>query len=211
MKKTLPAGGLYAITPDREQTPGELVAAVAEALLGGAVIVQYRRKGIAPDRAHAEASALLGLCERHGALLFINDDRELACAIGAHGVHLGKDDGDYAAFAADPARELLIGVSCYDSLERARVAAAAGVDYVAFGSLYPTSTKPGAVPCAREILAAARAELGLPIVAIGGITPDNAPPVIAAGADFVAAIGGVFDQVSIRDSAACYARLFPSR
>ena len=206
----LPICGLYAITPDRATPLEQLVFEVEEALRGGARLVQYRRKGLSPEQALPEIRALVASCEQHDALLFVNDHVKLAEAAGAHGVHLGRDDGDYCALAGDKSRRLLLGVSCYDSLALARKAAAAGVDYVAFGSVFPTSTKPAAVHCPHAVLSAARAELALPLVAIGGITPDNASSVIEAGADFVAAIGGVFEQPSILESAARYARLFKS-
>ena len=209
--RRLPECGLYAITPDRSMAPSQLLDAVEEALRGGARLLQYRRKGVSRAQAKPEIEALVASCERYDALLFVNDDVELARSAGAHGVHLGRDDGDYTALARDSGRRLLLGVSCYDSLTLARSAADAGVDYIAFGSLYPTSTKPEATHCPHAVLAQARAELRLPIVAIGGITPDNAASVLAAGADFVAAIGGVFDQPSIFESAARYARLFHSR
>lgn len=210
-RKQLPDGGLYAITPDRPMSLAALLDAAEEALIGGARLLQYRRKGILHETARPEVEALVTRCDHHGALLFVNDDVTLAEIGGAHGVHLGREDGDYRRLAGDRSRRLLLGVSCYDSLALARSAAEAGVDYIAFGSVYPTLTKPQAVRCPLGVLSAARAELGLPIVAIGGITPDNAVDVIGAGADFVAAIGGVFDQPSIRESAARYARLFKTR
>ena len=210
-RKQLPTCGLYAITPDRAMTLPELIMAVEEVLRGGARPLQYRRKGLAHAQAKPEIEALLACCESHNALLFVNDDVALAEMSGAHGVHLGRDDGDYGRLAKDSSRRLLLGVSCYNSLSLAHSAAAAGADYVAFGSLYPTASKPEAVHCPHEVLARARAELRLPIVAIGGITPDNAFSVIEAGADFVAAIGGLFDQPSIFESAKRYDSLFKSR
>ena len=174
-------------------------------------MLQYRRKGLSHAQAAPEVTALIACCERHDALLFVNDDVRLALDTGAHGVHLGRDDGDYTDLARDRSRRLLLGVSCYNSLALARQAADAGADYVAFGSLYPTSTKPEAVRCPHAVLGQARTELDLPIVAIGGITPDNAASVFEAGADFVAAISGVFDQPSIFEGASRYARLFQSR
>ena len=210
-RRRLPPCGLYAITPDRPMALPELMQAAEEALRGGTRLLQYRRKGLAHAQAKPEVEALVTCCERHDALLFVNDDVELAHSAGAHGVHLGRDDGDYAALARDGSRRLLLGVSCYNSLASARLAAAAGVDYVAFGSLYATSSKPEAVHCPHAVLSQARAELDLPIVAIGGITPDNAASVLEAGADFIAAIGGVFDQPSIFESASRYSRLFTSR
>ena len=209
-KPTLPSDGLYAITPDQVLPLETLLKEVEEALVGGAVMLQYRRKGQTQGTMLSEARALASLCERYGTRLIVNDDVDLALASGAHGVHLGKDDGDYRALASDRHRSLLLGVSCYDSLQSAREATEAGVDYVAFGSMFPSTTKPGAVHCPLATLREARVALPLPIVAIGGITPDNAPAVIAAGAHFVAAISGVFEPGATRRNARRYACQFPS-
>ena len=210
MRKSLPARGLYAITPDRPYGKGELLSATASALRGGAVVLQYRRKTVPPEEARREIEDLLPLCEKHGAILIVNDDIRLALITGAHGVHLGREDGDYQQLLSAPDRRLLIGVSCYDSLASARTAAASGVDYVAFGSVFRSSTKPAAVQCPHAVLRAARQELHCPIVAIGGITPDNAKQVVDAGAHFVAAIDGIFAAPDIEESAARYARIFTS-
>ena len=209
MRKALPTGGLYAITEDRPQTLSALVAQVEAALRGGAVVVQYRRKTQSPATQRREAAALLAVCERHAGVFIVNDDVELALAVGAHGVHLGREDESYLALASNPTRTLLLGVSCYDSLGLARLACAAGVDYLAFGSIFPSRSKPHAPACALAVLAQARLEFNVPIVAIGGITPENAALVVAAGAHFIAAIGGVFAQDCVATSAARYARLFP--
>ena len=208
MKASLPSAGLYAITPDRDYGDGELLAAVEAALRGGAVMLQYRRKTLSRPRALCELDVLIPACERHGALLFVNDDIELAAASGAHGVHLGRDDGDYQALLRAPDRRLLVGVSCYNTLALARNAVTAGADYIAFGSVFPSGTKPAAVHCPLSVIAAARRELGCPIVAIGGITPDNAIEAVEAGANFVAAIEGVFGTADVEANAIRYARAF---
>ena len=210
MRKCLPASGLYAITPDGPPDLDGLLRAATAALCGGAVILQYRRKTLARGVARREVEALLPVCERHGALLIVNDDVQLAEISGAHGVHLGREDGDYKALLSDPERRLLVGVSCYNSLQLARVAAASGVDYIAFGSIFPSATKPAAVHCPLSVIRTARQELSCPIVAIGGITPDNAGKVIAAGANFVAAIEGIFAAPDVEASAARYAKTFTS-
>jgi thiamine-phosphate pyrophosphorylase len=199
-----PARGLYAITDGPRV---DLVDACAAALEGGAAVLQYRDKTPHRARRRDEAIALATLCARHRVPLIINDDVELAAAAGAAGVHLGENDADIAAARIRLGSDAIIGVSCYDSLERARELAAAGADYLAFGAFFPSPTKPNARRATPDLLRAALA-FGKPLVAIGGITPDNARPLIAAGADFVAAISGVFDQSDVAAAARRYAMLF---
>jgi thiamine-phosphate pyrophosphorylase len=197
--------GLYAITDGPRD---DLVDAVAAALAGGAVLVQYRDKTTDAARRHAEALALVRLCADRGVGLIVNDDVALARSVGAAGVHLGEDDADIAAARALLGPEAIIGVSCYDSLDRARSLAAAGADYVAFGAFYPSSTKPHARRATPALLSAT-ATLGVPRVAIGGITPDNARPLIDAGADLVAVITAVFGARDVRAAAHRFQTLFP--
>jgi len=159
------------------------------------------------ERRRSEAAALAALCARYGAPLIINDDVELAAVIGAAGVHLGEHDGDLARARARLGNGAIIGVSCYDSLERARELAAAGADYLAFGAFFVSPTKPQARRAAPGLLDAAAA-LGKPLVAIGGITPDNARPLIEAGADFIAVVAGVFGDANPEAAARRYANLF---
>jgi len=182
--------GLYLVTPDEPDT-GRLLARVAP-LLAHATWLQYRNKAADPALRAAQAARLQALCAAAAVPLIVNDDPALAAAVGAAGVHLGEGD---AAIAA--ARELLgcgaiIGASCYDDDDRARAAASAGAGYLAFGALFPSTTKPNARRASPGLLRAATRH-GLPLVAIGGITPDNAAIAIAAGADLVAVVGGVFD------------------
>jgi thiamine-phosphate pyrophosphorylase len=202
----LPARGLYAITADT--AAGDLSTQVAAAIRGGAVIVQYRRKHLARAAALEELAALRTLCTATGTLLIVNDDIDLAIASAADGVHLGRDDGDWEAYAGRADRPLLLGVSCYNDPGLAQVAAARGADYVAFGSFFASDTKPEARPCSLDTLRAARAALRVPIVAIGGITPENGASLVRAGADFLAVISGIFAQPSIESAAARYAGLF---
>jgi len=190
--------GLYAITP------GSL-ARVEEALASGALCaLQYRAKQAGPAQRRQEAQALAGLCRTYRVALIVNDDLELALAVDAAGVHLGRDDGDLAeARAKLPGR--LLGVSCYDRPELAERAVAAGADYIAFGSVFPSPTKPVAV---RAPLALFGRALGVPKVAIGGITLENAPQVLAAGADCLAVITDLFDAPDVAARARAYRRLF---
>jgi len=198
--------GLYAVTPGIADT-GVLVARVEAALAGGAAMIQYRAKDAPRELAIAQAKRLAALCRDHGVPLVVNDSVELALEAGADGVHLGRDDGD-AREARRKMPRAILGVSCYADPERARVAACAGADYVAIGSVFASSTKPGAVRAPLELLARAREAAGVPVAAIGGITPANAPQAIAAGADMVAVITAVFDAPDVRAAAAQFARLF---
>ena len=200
--------GLYAIADSSYLSTEQFVPAVRATLEGGAHVIQYRDKNSEPQIRTAIARALNTLCRDHGVPLLINDDIALAVNVGAAGVHLGRDDQDIDAARAALGPTALIGVSCYNELARAQAAQAAGADYVAFGRFFPSRTKPQAVPATPELLRAARAELKIPIVAIGGITPENGTPLIAAGANALAVIEGVFNQPDIRAAAEHYARLF---
>lgn len=200
-----PLRGLYGITPDWP-TP-RLLPAVEAALAGGLRILQYRNKRAAPSERHTQATALRDLCARHGARLIVNDDLSLACDVGAAGVHLGREDGNTAAARAALGDRRLLGISCYDDYARAEAAVAQGADYVAFGSVYPSSVKPDAVRAPLALFERARAA-GLNAVAIGGITLENAPAVIAAGADALAVITALFHAADIRAAALSFARLF---
>lgn len=195
--------GLYLVTPD-EGDSERLLARIAP-LLPFATWLQYRNKAADPALRMQQAAALQTLCAMAGVALIVNDDPVLAAAVGAAGVHLGEDDGDIAAARALLGMDAIIGVSCYDGIDRARAAATAGADYLAFGSFFPSPTKPGARRAHPELLRQT-ASLGLPRVAIGGITPDNAPALIAAGADLVAVISAVFDAPDpVAAARACHA------
>jgi thiamine-phosphate pyrophosphorylase len=190
--------GLYAITPDQIDT-AVLVARVSQAIAGGITLLQYRNKTAGLRLRREQAEAILPLCREAGVPLIINDDLALAIEIDASGVHLGAEDGDLAAAREALGPRRLLGASCYNRAGLARSAKAAGADYVAFGSIFPSSTKPGAVRAQLEMLSALRRELGLPIVAIGGITHNNAAQVVAAGADAVAVISDLFDAPDIAE------------
>lgn len=198
--------GLYAIT-DSELLAGRLLAAVEAALAGGARVVQYRDKSGDASRRHAEAAALLALCRRFEAPLLINDDLPLALAIGADGVHLGRSDGSLAAARAALGPDALVGATCHGSLAFAEEARRQGASYVAFGAVYPSATKPGAATVPLGLLGEAK-RLALPVVAIGGITADNAAPVIAAGADCVAVISDLWRAPDVTARARAITSLF---
>ncbi|WP_153115897.1 thiamine phosphate synthase [Rhodocyclus tenuis] len=187
--------GLYAITPDG-LPEATLLAQAEAALAGGAAVLQLRDKSSDAARRLRLAQALAALCRRHGALFIVNDDLALALAVGADGVHLGADDGDPLAARQALPPGGIVGVSCYADFARARVAVAAGADYVAFGAVFASPTKPQAPRASLDLLARSRAELGVPACAIGGITLANAGEVIAAGADLLAVVSEVFSPAS---------------
>lgn len=206
---TLRLPGLYAVTPDG-LPDGDLLDRVARSLAGGVRLLQYRAKpaggaGVRSNAdthadAHADAHAaarvraahaIAAACRAAGAMLIVNDDPWLAAEVGADGVHLGRDDGTVARARGFVGRAL-VGVSCYDSIERALQAEADGADYVAFGAMFPSRVKPDAVRASPALLATARARLRVPVVAIGGIDLDNAASVLRAGADSLAVISALY-------------------
>lgn len=200
--------GLYAITDSKLLSPERLVEAVALAIQGGAVMIQYRDKGDDEMRRQWEAADLSNLCRPLGIPLIINDDVDLAVGIMAKGVHLGKEDADIASARQKLPPNGIIGVSCYNDLECAIEAEKAGADYVAFGSFYPSPTKPDALKAEAELIRQAKQKLSIPVVAIGGINADNASPLVEAGADMLAVINGVFGQADIAGAAESISRLY---
>ena len=205
MKK--PVSGLYAITPELTDSIA-LVRKVAEALGGGARVIQYRNKSSDMELRRSQAGEIAALCRNRDALFIVNDSVDLAREVDADGVHLGRYDAEVsmARFVLGPGK--FIGVSCYNEIARARIAAAQGADYVAFGSFFPSVTKPSSLRAGTEVLRIARSELALPVVAIGGITEDNAASLIAAGADSIAVISALFDAPDVEAQARRFARLF---
>ncbi len=199
--------GLYAVTPDTEDS-AHLAHQVRAALEGGARIVQYRNKSTDRALRRYQASTLYALCCAHQAVLIVNDDVDLALEINAHGVHLGREDGSLAAARAQLGPNKLLGASCYRSLENAQRAIAQGADHIAFGSFFSSTVKPGAVRSTPAILTEAKRKFGVPVVAIGGITPDNAPIVIGAGADSIAVITALFSAPDIAAAARQFNALF---
>ncbi|SDH27090.1 thiamine-phosphate pyrophosphorylase [Pseudomonas benzenivorans] len=182
--------GLYAIT-DSQLLAGKLLPYVEAALIGGARLLQYRDKSTDEARRLREAEALRELCARYGAALIINDDAELAARLGV-GLHLGQGDGSLAAARALLGRQAIIGGTCHAQLALAEQAVKEGASYVAFGRFFDSTTKPGAPAATPELLEQAKSRLHLPIVAIGGVTLDTAPGLIARGASMVAVIHALF-------------------
>lgn len=199
--------GLYALTPECADTES-LVQQVKQALSGGTHLVQYRNKGGDAALRHEQASELLALCQHFHVPLIINDDIRLTDLIGADGVHLGKDDGSVREARLILGPDKIIGVSCYNDLQRALDAETHGANYVALGSFFPSPTKPGAAAAPLTLLHEAKRSLNIPVVAIGGITADNVEPLIEAGTDAVAVISALFDSEDIGAAASRFAVLF---
>jgi thiamine-phosphate pyrophosphorylase len=198
---------LYAITPDLADTP-LLLRKVRAALQGGARVLQYRNKSADSTLRLQQAQALRQLTREFDATFIVNDDAQLAARADADGVHLGGDDGSVEAARDMLGDAKIIGMSCYNRESLALAAVRAGADYVAFGAFFPSGVKPQAVRAEPQLLAWARGELALPVVAIGGITVQNGAALIAAGADALAVISAVFDAEDICSSAQEFSTLF---
>ncbi len=188
--------GIYALTPDTSDTE-DLLNRVGIALDNGIALLQYRNKSRDPGLRLEQAQALVELCRQHQVPCIINDDLELALKVKADGLHLGQEDGPLAPARAALGNEAIIGRSCYNSLDLAQAAFEEGANYLAFGRFYPSSTKPNNAQAQLSLLTEARARFPLPLVAIGGIRPENAEPLIRAGASYLALIGGLFQARDI--------------
>ncbi len=185
--------GLYAIT-DSRLIGARLVESVEAAILGGAVVVQYRDKSDDHTRRAEEADALQQLCRNHDVIFIINDDLELAAQVGADGLHIGQEDDSLNQARQHLGDDTIIGISCYNRFELAQAAEEAGADYIAFGRFFSSNIKPDAVAAHIELLERAREEINLPVVAIGGITAENGAQLVKAGADMLAVISDIFDR-----------------
>lgn len=199
-----PCRGLYALTDGPRD---DLLEIVSQALRGGIRLLQYRDPTDDAARRHAEATALRQLCHEHGVPLIIDDDIALAKAVSADGVHLGDAGSDLGAIRSELGADAIIGVACRDSLQLAQVAARAGASYLSFGAFFPSPTKPLARRASIDLLRQSAA-LGIPRVAIGGITPDNGASLIGAGADFLATVSALFGAPDVRAAAQNFAALF---
>lgn len=202
--------GLYAITQPHPQGFEALVQQVDAALSGGARMVQYRDKQPGAERRRAEGTALCDLCHAHGALLIVNDDTDLARMIGADGLHLGKHDDKIHVARNALGNDAVIGISCYNQLTLATAAQEGGADYVAFGRFFPSRSKPDAVQADIALLHEAKRALRIPVVAIGGITPENGATLIQAGADMLAVIDGIFGAPDIAARCRQFKQIFDS-
>lgn len=199
--------GLYAITPDTENTT-LLLAKVESALQGGANVLQYRNKLASHKLKTQQARALLPLCRQYNVPLIINDSVKLCLTLDAEGVHLGADDGNLAEVRARIGDDKILGASCYNRFDLALSAQQAGVDYVAFGACFASSTKPNAAVANLDLFKQAQTQLAVPTVAIGGITLENASQVIEAGASAVAVINALFAADNVKSQVAQFKQLF---
>jgi thiamine-phosphate pyrophosphorylase len=200
---TPPLRGLYAITDDHLLVD-RLLPAVQAALAGGCRWVQYRSK----HSKHSNAQQLLTLCRTYNAFLLINDDVALAKTVGADGVHLGQEDMSLTEARRVLGKQAIIGITCHNSLSLAHTAQQEGADYVAFGRFFSSSTKQSAPPADLSILHTAKQQLAIPVVAIGGITLDNAKSVLDEGADMLAVVGDLFSAHDVTARAQAYTALF---
>lgn len=200
--------GLYAITDAGMLASDRCMTDIEAALRGGCAALQYRDKSDDHERRLRQARLLKDLCHKYKTLFIINDDVELAVDVDADGVHLGRDDLQLVQARAQLGSHRLIGVSCYNSLERAIQAQTEGADYVAFGSFFASETKPGAVRATPVLLEQAHAQVQIPIVAIGGIALDNAASLVRAGADMLAVITALFNSGNIEHTAREFCQLF---
>ncbi len=199
--------GLYLVTPDWDDTD-RLLQVTEQALLGGAALVQYRHKTADAAQRLMQAGALLALCRHFACPLIINDHADLCLALDADGVHVGGTDASVAQMRNLLGPDKIVGASCYGDLQRALHAQRDGASYVAFGGFYPSRVKQYPVTTAPEIVAQARALIDLPVVVIGGMTVDNARPLVAQGAQMVAAISSVYGAIDARHSAMALCNLF---
>lgn len=199
--------GLYAITPDTADTE-QLCALVEASLRGGASILQYRNKTASHALRVSQSRALLELCREYNVPFIINDNIKLCLAIDADGIHLGTSDGNLAESRARLGPDKILGASCYNRYELAMEAQARGADYVAFGACFASGTKPNAQKADLALFTKARADLGLPVVAIGGINQDNATLAINAGADAVAVIAALYSAPDVTVAAKQFSNLF---
>ena len=200
--------GLYVLTDEHLLAPEGLHAAVSAAIEGGCQLVQYRDKHSSQSVRRQQAQRLNALCQRNDITFIINDDIELAIAVNADGIHIGKHDASLEVARSRLDDSKIIGVSCYNDFGLAKQAEQQGADYVAFGSFYSSTTKPDAVKADLQLLQKARQELSIPVVAIGGINHHNANELIAAGADMIAVVSAVFKSSNVTESARKFSALF---
>jgi thiamine-phosphate pyrophosphorylase len=199
--------GLYLVTPDWDDTAA-LIAATGQALRAGAALVQYRHKSASPELRREQAAQLLALCRRHGRPFIINDHLDLCMELDADGVHVGGLDASVAEARKALGAGKIVGASCYGDRQLARAASTSGASYVAFGGFYPSRVKQYPVTTPADIVDWAKAEIPLPCVVIGGMTPQNAAPLVARGADMVAAISSVYGAQQIDAAVHDFAQLF---
>jgi len=192
--------GLYVITDENLINENDFEQKIEAALLGGTRIIQYRDKSTNQKKRLRQAETLRLLCKQHQAVCLINDDIELARAVNAHGVHLGRDDKSISQARKILGENAIIGISCYNDISLAKTAEKSSADYVAFGAIFSSPTKQNAKVASLEILSIAKQHLSLPVCAIGGITQNNIAQVIQHNADMAAVISNVFAAENIQQS-----------
>lgn len=202
--------GVYAITDENLLAGPALLSAAEEALRAGLALLQYRNKSADWKSKCVEAAQLAQLCRQYETPLLINDDVALCLEIGADGVHLGQTDGKLIEARQRLGDSAIIGITCHSDLSLAQRAEAASADYVAFGRFFPSLTKPNAPPASIEVLQQAKAQLTIPIVAIGGINAENGQALVTAGADMLAVIHTLFASPDVEASAKALNALFRS-
>ena len=200
--------GLYAITDENLIPEQHFNQAIESALQGGAKIIQYRDKSNDQNKRLRQAKALRLLCRQYKSLCIINDDIELAKIVDADGVHLGKDDSSLAKAREALGDEAVIGVSCYNDLTLAINAEKDTADYVAFGAIFSSTTKPDATIASLDIISQAKRQLSIPVCTIGGITEDNLQQVVQHGADMSAVISSLFSSSDILQTASSLSKHF---
>ncbi len=200
--------GLYAITGTEHLSSEKMLHKTEEILRAGAKLLQYRNKQADQNARLTEARQLVDICKQFAVPLIINDDIALAMKVDADGVHLGKSDSSIAVARERLGNNAMIGVSCYNDLDRANEAVMAGADYLAFGAFFPSPSKPDAVQAILEIIGRAKQQFDLPVVAIGGITPENGQSLIDAGADMLAVISGIYASETPFNTTTKYVNLF---
>lgn len=200
--------GLYAITPDEPDT-ALLIQKVTAALQGGVALLQYRNKAAHHKLKTQQARALLPLCRQYGVPLIINDSIKLCLTLDADGVHLGAEDGDLKEARARLGADKILGASCYNRLDLALQAQQAGADYVAFGACFSSDTKPNARHAPLSLFKEAKQHVQVPMVAIGGITLENASQVFQAGADAIAVVNALFNAKDITEMSRQFSLYYP--
>lgn len=184
---------LYLLTPPKLE-PVTFAETLKGALDGGDVAsLQLRLKGATEEEIARATDVLMPVAQKAGVAFILNDNPVLAARLGCDGVHVGQEDASYAEARAAVGKDHIVGVTCHDSVHLAMLAGEAGADYVAFGAFFPSPTKPDATPADLDILRGWAMAVVVPCVAIGGITVENAAPLVEAGADFLAVSSGVWD------------------
>lgn len=188
----MPGKGLYVITEHEQLGFTEVLSRTELILQSGIVALQYRNKFADTRQKLFEARQLQSLCKRYATLFVINDDVELAIELQSDGIHIGREDPGCMTTRSRVGKNMLVGVSCYNDLNLAEAACSCGADYIAFGAMFPTSSKANTSKASPDIIKTAKQRYNLPVVAIGGITPENCRPVLKAGADMLAVISSVY-------------------